>query len=64
MACTKCFLGLLALIYLSSVFCQEEEMKIEILHKVEECARKTKKNDLVTMHYTGTLENGTQFDSR
>lgn len=55
----------LALFALTAVFvkCQEEELKIEVLQAIEKCDRKTKKHDLVTMHYTGFLENGTQFDS-
>lgn len=54
------------LVALAAVFVsgQEGELKVEVLHAMAKCDRKTKKHDLVTMHYTGFLENGTQFDSR
>lgn len=53
------------LVALAAVFVsgQEGELKVEVLHAMAKCDRKTKKHDLVTMHYTGFLENGTQFDS-
>ncbi|OWF36723.1 FK506-binding protein 2-like [Mizuhopecten yessoensis] len=35
-------------------------VKVEV---PEECNRKTKKNDLLSMHYTGYLTDGTKFDS-
>lgn len=41
-----------------------DELKIEVHHKPEECLRVSKKNDMLTMHYRGTLEDGTEFDSR
>lgn len=47
-----------------SVNCQLPDLQVEVLHPVETCARKTQKHDLVTMHYVGFLDNGTQFDSR
>ncbi len=40
---------------------QEESMKIEILK--EGTGESAKNGDTVTVHYTGTLENGTKFDS-
>jgi len=39
------------------------ELKIEVLSKPEECDRKTTKGDMLTMHYRGTLEDGSEFDS-
>ncbi|KAL4216923.1 Peptidyl-prolyl cis-trans isomerase fkbp14 [Mactra antiquata] len=45
------------------VFGQDGELKVEVTFPVEKCDRKTKKHDLVTMHYVGKLENGSQFDS-
>lgn len=54
------------LVALAAIFanCEDGELKIDVLHAIEKCERKTKKHDLVTMHYAGFLENGTQFDSR
>lgn len=46
------------------VYGQDGELKVEVTHSIESCQRKTQKHDLVTMHYVGKLENGTQFDSR
>ena len=41
-----------------------DELKLEIVYKPEDCGRVSKKNDMLTMHYRGTLEDGTEFDSR
>jgi hypothetical protein len=37
-------------------------LNIEVTHKVE-CDRKSKKGDNIAVHYTGTLKDGTVFDS-
>uniref|UniRef100_A0A182W2T9 peptidylprolyl isomerase n=1 Tax=Anopheles minimus TaxID=112268 RepID=A0A182W2T9_9DIPT len=39
------------------------KLKIGVKKRVENCTVRTKKGDLVHMHYTGTLEDGTEFDS-
>ncbi|XP_053668594.1 peptidyl-prolyl cis-trans isomerase FKBP2 [Anopheles marshallii] len=39
------------------------KLKIGVKKRVENCTVRTKKGDLVHMHYTGTLQDGTEFDS-
>jgi FK506-binding protein 14 len=41
----------------------EGELKVEVLFKPETCEKKSEPNSLLTMHYTGTLLDGTKFDS-
>lgn len=41
-----------------------EELKTEILYTPEVCDVKSKNGDMLTMHYKGTLQDGTAFDSR
>ncbi|XP_071443526.1 FK506-binding protein 2 [Hetaerina americana] len=54
--------AVLAVVLLSSVDAKEE-LKIEVLTVPDGCDQKTKNGDMLTMHYTGTLQDGTKFDS-
>ncbi|XP_033647707.1 peptidyl-prolyl cis-trans isomerase FKBP2-like [Asterias rubens] len=40
-----------------------KKLQIDVTKKVENCDRRSKVGDSLHMHYTGTLEDGTQFDS-
>lgn len=42
---------------------KKEGLQIGVKKKVENCERRSKKGDTLDMHYTGTLEDGTEFDS-
>jgi len=41
----------------------EDELKVESVFKPEECDKLSKNGDMLSMDYTGTLEDGTKFDS-
>lgn len=57
--CIACF-------FVALVVSEEGELKIDVLKTVEDdkCTRKSKRLDMLSMHYVGTLEDGTKFDSR
>ncbi|CAH2207498.1 jg26163, partial [Pararge aegeria aegeria] len=39
------------------------ELKVDVVSVPEGCSTKSKNGDMLTMHYTGTLDNGNKFDS-
>lgn len=41
----------------------KKKLQIGIKRRVDNCQIKSKKGDFLHMHYTGTLEDGTEFDS-
>lgn len=48
----------------NSVQCNEPELEIHNTFKPEQCPRKAKVTDILTLHYKGTLKSGEVFDSR
>ncbi|XP_055809518.1 uncharacterized protein LOC129879813 [Solanum dulcamara] len=48
---------------LSLVHCSEPDVEMHNLFKPDDCPRKAKLTDVLTLHYKGTLENGEVFDS-
>lgn len=60
----RCVLVVLALA--GATFAGEEvtELKVDVVSVPEVCSVKSKHGDMLTMQYTGTLDNGHKFDSR
>ena len=44
-------------------FAGEEKLNIGVKKRVKDCKVKSQKGDTLHMHYTGTLKDGTEFDS-
>lgn len=58
------FLAVLALIGATAAGPDVTELKIDMVSVPEGCTVKSKQGDMLTMHYTGTLDDGHKFDSR
>lgn len=42
---------------------EKKKLQIGIKKRVDNCSTKSRKGDVLNMHYTGKLEDGTEFDS-
>lgn len=42
---------------------EKKKLQIGIKKRVDNCTTKSRKGDVLNMHYTGKLEDGTEFDS-
>ncbi|XP_075984924.1 peptidyl-prolyl cis-trans isomerase FKBP2 [Anticarsia gemmatalis] len=66
---TLCKITLFVLIFMSVIShvvlgsSTPKKLQIGVKKRPAECPMKSKKGDLLHMHYTGTLEDGTEFDS-
>lgn len=50
--------------FVASVLAEAEgELKVDVISVPDECESKSKNGDILSMHYTGTLLDGTKFDS-
>lgn len=59
----KLFLALCLVAIVIAKESKTKKLQIGIKKRVENCTVKSKRGDLLHMHYTGTLEDGTEFDS-
>uniref|UniRef100_A0A8C4RJS8 peptidylprolyl isomerase n=2 Tax=Erpetoichthys calabaricus TaxID=27687 RepID=A0A8C4RJS8_ERPCA len=59
------FTAALLLLAISVCSCSEGKKKLQIgvKKRVDNCQIKSRKGDVLHMHYTGKLEDGTEFDS-
>lgn len=57
-------------LFLVPIHCEDteqaspEELVIETVSKPDKCDRKSARGDMLTMHYRGTLSDGSEFDAR
>jgi FKBP-type peptidyl-prolyl cis-trans isomerase len=43
---------------------EESLLKVQVVHKTDNCGTKSRVGDIISIQYTGTFLNGTRFDSR
>ncbi|XP_077996555.1 peptidyl-prolyl cis-trans isomerase FKBP2-like [Glandiceps talaboti] len=48
---------------LATCYADKKKLQIGVKKRVENCTTKSRKGDTLHMHYTGKLEDGTEFDS-
>lgn len=56
-------IAILATLALAEPEEKESGLKVEYLSVPDECSKKAQNGQMLSMHYTGTLEDGTKFDS-
>ncbi|CAH2034923.1 unnamed protein product, partial [Iphiclides podalirius] len=59
----RCAFALLALAGATFAGSEVKELKVDVVSVPEGCSVKSKHGDMLTMHYTGTLDDGHKFDS-
>lgn len=64
MMALRCVFVVLALAGATLAGEEVTDLKVDVVSVPEGCTTKSKHGDMLTMHYTGTLDDGHKFDSR